>query len=410
MQHGRVAVDPSGSRYGIPHVAALVAAAVIGGAVALGGAAVTGTLGGGTTVREIVSSPPGSNPPVTFARGDALSINEIYKRTAPGVVQITSTTLVNVPQDPIFGDPFAPQQQQTQSLGSGFVIDKTGHVVTNYHVVEGATDVEVSFSSGERVKAKIVGTDPATDLAVLKIKTSSRALTPLQWGNSDTVSVGDSVVAIGNPFGFTRSATAGIVSAVDRSLAAPDQVGVISHGIQTDAALNHGNSGGPLINAAGEVIGVNSQISTGTTGQEGNIGIGFAIPSNTVRNVVADLISQGHVNHAFLGISASELTPQIAELFNLPVGRGLLVNSVENGAAAAKGGIRGGTTQVTVAGESWSLGGDIIVKADGIGTPTLDKLRDVLAKHEPGDKIELVIYRGKQRQTIDVTLGRQASP
>jgi S1-C subfamily serine protease len=410
MQHGAVAVDPSGSRYGIPHVVALVAAAVLGGAVALGGAAVTGSLGGSSTVREIVSSPAGSNPPVAFARGRALSINDIYQRAAPGVVQITSTTLVDVPQDPIFGDPFAPQQQQTQSLGSGFVIDKAGHVVTNYHVVEGATDVEVSFSSGERVRATIVGTDAATDLAVLKIKTSSRALTPLQWGNSDAVRVGDSVVAIGNPFGYTRSATSGIVSAIDRPLAAPDQLGVISHGIQTDAALNHGNSGGPLINAAGEVIGVNSQISTGTTGQEGNLGIGFAIPTNTVRNVVADLISHGRVDHAFLGISASELTPQVAELFNLPVSRGLLVNGVDQGASASTAGLRGGTTQVTVAGESWSLGGDIIVKADGIATPTLDKLRDVIAKHEPGDKMELVIYRGKARQTIEVTLGRQPSP
>jgi len=403
-------VDPSGSRYGISHAAALVAAAVLGGVVALGGAALTGSLGGSTTVRELVTSPSGANPPVAFARGHALSINEIYRRSAPGVVQITSTAVVDVPQDPIFGDPFAPQQQQTQSLGSGFVMDKAGHVVTNYHVVEGASAVEVSFSNGERLTAKLVGTDAGTDIAVLKIKASSRALTPLQWGNSDTVRVGDSVVAIGNPFGYTRSATSGIVSAIDRPLEAPDQSGVISHGIQTDAALNHGNSGGPLINAAGEVIGVNSQISTGTTGQEGNLGIGFAIPSNTVRNVVADLISQGHVDHAFLGISASELTPQVAELFNLPVSRGLLVDRLDQGSAAAQAGLHGGTTRETLAGESWSLGGDIIVKADGIATPTLDKLRDVIASHEPGDMIELVIYRNKERQTIDVTLGRQPSP
>ena len=404
-----MATDPSGSRYGIPHAAALVAAAVLGGAVALGGAAVTGSLGGSSTVREIVSSPASANPPVAFARGRALSINEIYRRWAPGVVQITSTSLVDVPQDPTFGNPFAPQQQQTQSLGSGFVMDKAGHVVTNYHVVEGSTDVEVSFSNGERLRASIVGTDAATDLAVLKIKASSRALTPLSWGNSDAVSVGDSVVAIGNPFGYTRSATAGIVSAIDRPLAAPDERGVISHGIQTDAALNHGNSGGPLLSAAGEVIGVNSQISTGTTGQEGNLGIGFAIPSNTVRKVAADLISHGRVDHAFLGISANELTPQFAELFNLPVSRGLLVSGVDEGSAAAKA-LRGGTTQETVAGQSWALGGDIIVKADGIDTPTLDKLRDVIADHEPGDTIELVIYRGKERQTIEVTLGRQPSP
>ena len=403
--------DPSGSRYGISHVAALAAAAVLGGAVALGGAALTGILDGGTTTRELVASPVASNPPVAFAKGRALSINEIYRRAAPGVVQITSTTLVDVPQDPIFGNPFAPQQQQTQSLGSGFVIDKAGHVVTNYHVIEGASDVQVSFSSGERLEAKVVGTDPATDIGVLKINASSRALTPLLLTpDSDTVRVGDSVVAIGNPFGYTRSATSGIVSALDRPLAAPDERGVISHGIQTDAALNHGNSGGPLLNAAGEVIGVNSQISTGNTGQEGNLGIGFAIPSNTVRQVVADLIAHGHVDHAFLGIGANELTPQLADLFNLPVRRGLLVGQVDEGSAAANAGLRGGTSQVTVAGESWSLGGDIVVRADGVATPTLDKLRDVIASHEPGDKIDLVIYRDKERQTIEVTLGRQPSP
>src|SRR5206468_7542630 len=161
-----------------------------------------------------------------------------------------------------------------------------------YHVVEGSKSVRVGFSNGDNVKARVVGTDPSTDIAVLQVSTHSRALTPLGWGNSDAAQVGDSVVAIGNPFGYTRTATAGIISALDRPLTAPNDF-PIEHAIQTDAALNHGNSGGPLLDARGEVIGVNTQISTGNTGQQGNVGIGFAVPSNTVRNVIAQIVRNG---------------------------------------------------------------------------------------------------------------------
>ena len=295
----------------------LVAAAVIGGLTALGGAALAGKLGTRTTYRPIVASATQGPVPTSFAGSKALSIHQIYERWAPGVVQITSTSVVNVPQDPIFGNPFAPQQQEQQSLGSGFVIDKAGHVVTNYHVVEGAKSVQVSFSNGENVQARVIGTDPSTDIAVLQVRTHSRALTPLVWGNSDNAQVGDSVVAIGNPFGYTRSVTAGIVSALDRPLTAPNNF-QIEHAIQTDAALNHGNSGGPLLDARGEVIGVNSQISTGNTGQQGNLGIGFAVPSNTVRGVVAQIIQSGHAEHAVLGITGQALTASIALLYKPP--------------------------------------------------------------------------------------------
>jgi S1-C subfamily serine protease len=389
----------------VAKVLAFVAMAIAGGAAALGGASLFGQLGTRTTVRPIVT--PTANAPASFAGGKALSINEIYRRWAPGVVQITSTSIVAVPQDPFFGNPFAPQQQQQQSLGSGFVVDKAGHIVTNYHVIEGAKSVQVSFSNGDNVKARIVGSDPSTDIAVLQVEAHSRALTPLAWGNSDTARVGDSVVAIGNPFGYTRSATAGIVSAVNRPLTAPNNF-LIDHAIQTDAALNHGNSGGPLLDTRGEVIGVNSQISTGNTGQQGNLGIGFAIPSNTVRNVVAQIIQNGHVEHAFLGIiGAQALTPSIAKLFRLPVRRGLLVARVQPGSGAAHAGLHGSTNQVVVAGESWPLGGDIIVQADGVATPTVNKLSDVIASHKPGDTIKLVVYRGNSKQTIEVKLGRQ---
>jgi S1-C subfamily serine protease len=396
----------SSGKQAIFRLAALGAVAIAGGAVALGGASLSGQLGGTTTVQRIVT--PASSAPASFAGGKALSINEIYRRWAPGVVQITSTAVVRVPQDPLFPNPFAPQQEQQQSLGSGFVIDKAGHIVTNYHVIAGAKSVQVSFSNGDSVKARIVGSDPSTDIAVLQVEEHSRALTPLAWGNSDSAQVGDSVVAIGNPFGYTRSVTAGIVSAVNRPLTAPNNF-VIDHAIQTDAALNHGNSGGPLLDTRGEVIGVNSQISTGNTGEQGNIGIGFAIPSNAVRGVVAQLIETGHVEHALLGINAQELTPSIAQLFRLPVKHGLLVAHVQPGSGAAHSGLRGPTNQVVVAGVTWPLGGDIVVEADGVNTSTVNKLSNVIASHKPGDTIKLVVYRGSSKQTIEVKLGQQRS-
>ena len=220
---------------GIRRASALAAVAVLGGAAALGGAALFGRLGGKTTERVLVES-PGQTAPASFAQGKALTINQVYRRDAPGVVQITSTSIVSVPQDPFFGNPFAPQKQEQQSLGSGFVIDKAGHIVTNYRVVHGASRVEVSFSDQERLPARIVGRDPSTDLAVLQVRVSSRALTPLRLGNSDLVRVGDSVVAIGNPLGEDRSITSGIVSAIERRIYAPNGA-PIDHGIRTDTAL-----------------------------------------------------------------------------------------------------------------------------------------------------------------------------
>ena len=319
--------------------------------------------------------------------------------------------MVNVPADPFFGNPFfaVPQQERQQSLGSGFVIDKAGHIVTNYHVIEGAKQIRVSFSNGSSIKATVVGSDPSSDIAVLKIDASSRALTPLPFGNSDQVKVGDPVVAIGNPFGLDRTVTAGIVSAIQRAITAPNGY-TIDHVIQTDAAINHGNSGGPLLNGLGQVIGVNAQIETGGT-SGGNVGIGFAIPANTVKTVVAQLIRNGRVDRAFIGISAVPVTKQLARIFHLPVSKGLLVQTVEPGSGAAKAGLKPGTTDVVLAGESYKLGGDIIVSASGIPVASLDKLRDVVAEKNPGDTLSLTIYRGEKKLDVDVKLGRQpASP
>ncbi len=384
--------------------AGLAAAALLGAAIALGGAAVM-NVGGTTTVREVVESR--STASATF-KGGQLSINDIYLQSAPGVVQVTSTAVVETEPDPFFGNPFSPGSQTQRSLGSGFVVDKDGHIVTNFHVVEGAQAVEVSFSNQETMRARILGVDPATDIAVLKVDARSRALTPLKLGDSDSVEVGDSVVAIGNPFGLERSITAGIVSALQRQIVAPNRFSAIDHVIQTDAPINRGNSGGPLLNAQGEVIGVNTQIETGGT-TDGNVGIGFAIPIDTVKDVAAQLIKDGKVEHAFLGVQVQPLNPRIARLFRLPVGRGLLVESVETGSAADAAGLEGGTTEVVVAGQSWQLGGDVIVRADGTRVDSPDQLRDAISGKRPGDVVELEIYRGDKEMTLEVKLGRQPS-
>jgi S1-C subfamily serine protease len=369
--------------------AALAATGALGGAVAVGAVALLGGLEGDTTVvTETVASPR----PALSTTG-AMSINEIYERAAPGVVQITSTP---------GGTPSGLSQQ---ALGSGFVLDKAGHIVTNYHVVQGAYQIRVSFSNRDTVQAQLVGTDPSTDLAVLRVETSASGLKPIPLGDSDRVEVGDQVVAIGNPFGLDRTATAGIVSALQRLITAPNQF-TIDHVIQTDAPINHGNSGGPLLNARGQVIGVNTKIETGGV-SSGNVGIGFAVPSNTVKDVVAQILRTGRVDRAYLGISGQAVSPDVAETYNLPVQKGVLVESVTNGSGADKAGLQGGETQVVVAGETYVLGGDIIVAFDGRQISSIEQLREAIAERKPGDKVKLAIYRDAKKTGVTVTLGRQ---
>jgi S1-C subfamily serine protease len=218
--------------------------------------------------------------------------------------------------------------------------------------------------------------------------------------------VGDSVVAIGNPFGYDRTVTTGIVSALQRVIQAPNRYS-IDHVIQTDAALNKGNSGGPLLDARGEVIGVNSQISTGGSGTSGNVGIGFAVPINTVRTVAAQLIRSGHANHAYIGITAQPVSKSAARLFHLPVSHGLLVAGVQSGSGAAKAGLHAAKQSATLAGETYPLGGDLIASVDGTPLYTIDQLRDEIANKQPGDEVKLGVYRGSEKRTVTVTLGRQ---
>jgi S1-C subfamily serine protease len=386
----------------------LLAVAVIGGGLALGGAAAFGQLGDHTTVQQVpptAQATTTSVQPATAQKG--LTPEAIYKQDGPGVVQITATTVTQVPADPFNFLPSSPQT--SQSLGSGFVIDRAGHIVTNFHVIQGAEKVQVSFSGQDQLPATVVGKDRSTDLAVLKIDAHARALTPLPLGNSDAVRVGDPVYAIGNPFGLTRTLTTGVVSAVQRQIFAPNGVPIDS-AIQTDAAINHGNSGGPLIDAFGRVIGVTSQIQTGSAQNQGNVGIGFAIPVNTVRDIAGQIIAHGQAEHAYLGLSAATLTPQLQKLFNLPTAKGLLVQRVDKGTGAAKAGIQGGTTQVVVEGESYWVGGDIITKIDGQPVTDVDQLFSAVQGKHPGDKMRIDLWHNGKQKTVTAKLGTKPNP
>jgi S1-C subfamily serine protease len=391
---------------------ALFAAALAGGTVAVIGAAIIGTGEHTTTIRELVPAAPTLPADVSQTSQDRpLTVRDIYDRDAPGVVQVTTTTKVKLPQTDWFGNPFGPPGTEVQrSLGSGFVIDKAGYIVTNYHVVGNAQSVHVSFSNNDSMKAEMIGKDPATDVALLKVAASSRALKPLSLGDSDGVHVGDQVAAIGNPLGLDRSITLGIVSALHRSLTSPEGT-PIDRVIQTDAALNHGNSGGPLLNAQGQVVGVSSAVSTGNLG-ETNTGIGFAIPINTVRDVVAELRAHGHVDHPYLGVVTRPVSTAMARIFNLPVQKGLLVESVAAGSGADRAGLRGGTSQVVVEGESYQLGGDVITKADGVSVSTTEELREIVSELKPGDSLPVVFYRvtanGSELLKAQIKLGRQS--
>ena len=387
--------------------AGLAVAAVLGGFVAVGAVALLGGLGGDTTV--VTETSASANPGLAPANGHGLTVNQIYERAASGVVRVNATNNSTSFAPRVVPSDQSPTTPQSSALGSGFVIDKAGHIVTNYHVVEGANEVTVSFSNRDTVKAEVVGTDPSTDLAVLRVDTSAAALTPLPLGDSDAVRVGDPVVAIGNPFGLDRTVTSGIVSALQRLITAPNQF-TIDHVIQTDAPINHGNSGGPLLSSRGQVIGVNTQIETGDTAT-GNVGIGFSVPANTVKDVVAQILRTGRVDHAYLGISGQAVTPDVADKYNLAVKKGVVVESVTQDSGADEAGLKGGKTQVVVAGETFVLGGDIIVSFGGKRISSIEQLRDAVAAHKPGDKVKVVIYRDANKTSVTVTLGRQpASP
>jgi S1-C subfamily serine protease len=324
-----------------------------------------------------------------------LTVHDIYQRDAEGVAFIRSTIVQKTPS--AFG---FPQQQSSQATGSGFLIDNDGHILTNAHVVEGAKTVTVQLGDGAQQDAQVVGSDPSTDVALLKVDNTEGAQ-PLQLADSSKVEVGDPVVAIGNPFALDRTVTSGIVSALQRQIQAPNGFS-ISDVIQTDAAINPGNSGGPLINGAGQVIGINSQIESQSGG---NVGIGFAVPIKTAADVVSQLENGGQVHQAYLGISGGDIDPEIAHALNLPVTQGVLIERVLSGGPADDAGIKGATGQATIAGQTFPVGGDIITKVDGKPITGMDDVISAVNEHKPGDEITLTIFSGGQQKDVTVKLG-----
>jgi len=381
------------------------ASAVAGGTVvAVLGLVAIGTglvdAGGGSTTTT--TTVPAASPQTALASdasGKALSVNQIYSQDSPGVVFITAEQK----SQPSPFNPFGQSQGGT-ATGSGFVIDNDGHILTNNHVVAGASSVTVRVGGedGQTFDAKVVGTDPSTDVAVLEVDSGSDQLQPLELGSSSNVEVGDPVVAIGNPFGLDRTATAGIVSAVQRQINAPNGF-TIENAIQTDAPINPGNSGGPLLDAEGRVIGINSQIESG--GQsEGNVGIGFAVPIDTAQEIAQQLIADGKVEHAYMGISGADLTPQIADVLNLDANSGALVQAVVPNSPADKAGIEAGDATVTVDGQRIRAGGDVITEVDGNPVSSMDDVIAAVDGKQPGDSLQLTLLRGGDTRTVSVEL------
>jgi len=330
----------------VARTASLLVAAILGGLVAVG----VGTLldddqpaASTTTVRTVTSAGRSSG---------TLSAGAVYDRASSAVVEI----------------------QSGNASGTGFVIDAEGHVVTNQHVVDDAETVTVSFASGGDEQGRVVAADPSTDLAVVKVDLAGHDVDPLELDSSAQVKVGDQVFAIGNPFGLTRSLTAGIVSAVGRQIQSPNGF-TIDNAIQTDAPVNQGNSGGPLLDAAGNVIGVVSQIASETGG---NVGIGYAVPSDTVRSVVSDLLRDGEIKRAYLGVRLAEVSD------------GVRLAEVIDGEPADDAGLRAG---------------DVVVEVNGKQVDTASDVQGAVASHKPGDEIELKITRGGSERTVTVKLG-----
>jgi S1-C subfamily serine protease len=356
--------------------------------------------GSTTTVAAPLSAPIADR---SGEDGGGNVVNQIYKRDGDGVGFIESDIPAQEAQSfSPFGEP--ESEGGGTATGSGFVIDTEGHMLTNNHVVEGADRVEVKLGDSETsYEAEVVGADPAMDLALLDVHAPADQLHPLTLGRSAELEVGDPVVAIGNPFGLDRTVTSGIVSALQRQIEAPDGF-AITDVIQTDAAINPGNSGGPLIDANGEVIGINSQIATGGGGG-GNVGIGFAIPIDTIRAEIHQLETDGEVEHAFLGISGGTITADLAKAINLPVSEGVIVQSVVKGGPADKAGIEGGATSATIDGAEVKLGGDVITEVEGKKVTSMDEVVEIVNENEPGDELELTILRDGDTKTVSVELG-----
>ncbi len=324
---------------------------------------------------------------------EARTVN-IYRQASPAVANINTRA---VEYD------FFQNAVPVEGAGSGFVIDARGYVLTNFHVVENAQNIEVTLGDRSQYPAKFIGADKRNDVALLKIDPKGKALAVLTLGDSSSLLVGQSVLAIGNPFRFTSTLTTGVISALGRTVQTGDTT-FIDEAIQTDAAINQGNSGGPLLNSHGEVIGINSAIYTpsGTTA-----GIGFAIPINTAKSIAQDLITDGRVHRADLGVQTMELWPNLAEALSLPVTQGLLIERIVQGSPAAKAGLLGGNRTVMVGFQRLAIGGDVIVALDGKEVANQLDVNVFLNHKKPGDVVHVTYYRGGKKLEANVTLAER---
>ncbi|HXT26338.1 MAG TPA: trypsin-like peptidase domain-containing protein [Candidatus Eisenbacteria bacterium] len=349
-------------------------------------------------------------PPVTVDKGEvrnaslaerdaALSNDEvlnvrIYRETSPAVANVlTKATEYDFWMDPV----------PVEGAGSGFVIDGKGYILTNFHVVQGAQTIEVVLGDQSRYSAKFIGADQRNDVALLKVEPKGKALMALPLGDSAALQVGQKVLAIGNPFGFQSTLTTGVVSALGRTVQT-SQTTFIDQAVQTDAAINRGNSGGPLINSHGEVIGINSAIYTpsGTTA-----GIGFAIPINTAKRIAHDLITDGRVHQAFLGVETIPINESFAEALGLPAQEGLLVQTTSRGGPAAEAGIRGGDRVAQAGMRRFYVGGDVLTAIDGQKIANRVDVDLMLNKKRPGEEVTITLFRGGKKMDVKVRLGER---
>jgi S1-C subfamily serine protease len=367
--------------------------ALLGGAVAAGALVALGFRRGDSPAPTVIGETPASSV------GAGFSPRAIYARDGAGVVYVVAKVIEQT------SSPFAlaPTKQTGAQTGSGFFIAANGTILTNAHVIDGALRITVQLADGTVLPARVIGKDPDDDLALLQVNPSGHHIDVLALGNSANVAVGDPTVAIGNPFGFTRTLTTGVVSALARQIQAPNGF-TVANVIQTDAPINPGNSGGPLINAAGQVIGINSQIET--AGGSGNVGIGFAIPINTAKFVIPQLEEHGRAIEGYLGVATASVTPALATA-HLRASYGAIVESVTSGSPAARAGLRASRRTVTLADgvSQMKVGGDIIVAFDGRPVRSDAALEQQITHEPPGTRVTLGILRGSSHLSVPVTLG-----
>ena len=374
--------------------------ALLGGvvAVALGVVAIaTGLVSVDNSSASSTAVASAPLPQTEPASGVDRTVGQVYQEDAQGVAYIEAQEKPGSATSP-FGEPSGGGT----ATGSGILMDSDGHVLTNAHVVDGSSSVTVKFGDGEALPAKVLGVDDSTDVAVLEVDPTKVDAKPLELGDSDAVKVGDGAIAIGNPYGLDRTVTSGIVSALQRQISAPNGF-TISDVIQTDAAINPGNSGGPLIDADGRVIGINSQIATGS-GSSGSVGIGFAVPIDTAKNVAGQIIDGGSVEHAYLGIEGADLNSELAKVLNLDVDEGVLVQKVTADGPAASAGLEAGDATVGIEGAQVKAGGDVITAVDGNQISGMDDLISVVNAKQPGDEVTLTVLRDGQSKDITVKL------